>query len=326
MKLNRKNIFKFFLAFLITLALVGYMAFHVNVSQFINLLKTFPLYWLIMAFILYVMLYISRALRFEVCFKRKIKIQKILPIVAIHNMANNILPMRVGEFSFIYLLRKQGLKGTRALGILATVRILDFIIMSILFFTAVLLIPNLPSFISTIFLTLAAFMVFLIILLISLIYYGKNFINFMRFWIDLFKLRKLNFINYILEKSKQVVFYFKEIKSKRKLFYLLLLSFTVWFFQYSTLYAILHGMNINLSIWQVIIVSTFISFSLILPIQGVAGFGTMEGLWSLALISQGIPSQLAVSSGFAQHIIIMGFYSILGIIGILAFKSKAKGI
>jgi uncharacterized membrane protein YbhN (UPF0104 family) len=53
-----------------------------------------------------------------------------------------------------------------------------------------------------------------------------------------------------------------------------------------------------------------------LPIQGLAGVGTWEAAWLAVSTSFGLEKQLAVASGFAMHLLVLGWEIIAGALGL----------
>ena len=84
-------------------------------------------------------------------------------------------------------------------------------------------------------------------------------------------------------------------------------------------------MGIELEPVQILFASSFAVFSTVLPIQGIGGFGTMEGGWALGFIAVGVPSEIAVKTGFGFHLIVLLYTISLGIYGyvnIYYFKKR----
>jgi len=82
------------------------------------------------------------------------------------------------------------------------------------------------------------------------------------------------------------------------------------------------GMNFQLSIFIVILGGTFILLTTVLPIQGVAGFGTTETIWTLVFVPLGLSVDQAIVSGFCYHIVIILYFAILGIYGWITIQVK----
>jgi hypothetical protein len=74
-------------------------------------------------------------------------------------------------------------------------------------------------------------------------------------------------------------------------------------------------MGIQLEPIQILFASSFAVFSTMLPIQGIGGFGTMEGGWALGFIAVGAAEEVAINTGFGFHLIVLLFTITLGIYG-----------
>jgi uncharacterized membrane protein YbhN (UPF0104 family) len=68
--------------------------------------------------------------------------------------------------------------------------------------------------------------------------------------------------------------------------------------------------------------STFSLLTTILPFQGIGGFGTMEGGWTIGFMLFGMSKDLAIISGFGVHIITIFYFLVLGVIGSLCYHPR----
>jgi uncharacterized membrane protein YbhN (UPF0104 family) len=75
--------------------------------------------------------------------------------------------------------------------------------------------------------------------------------------------------------------------------------FTITFF----CFFILKGVNINLTIFQIIFVSSINLAVMILPVKGIEGLGTIEGSWVVGLMLLEFPEDIAIKAGFIVHTI-----------------------
>ena len=66
----------------------------------INWLYIFP------AFFCYLLANISRSYRFNILLDERVGISQFLPITLVHNFFNALLPFRIGELSYFYLIKK----------------------------------------------------------------------------------------------------------------------------------------------------------------------------------------------------------------------------
>ena len=320
--MNRKTITKIS-AVGITIALASILLSQIEVSDVITTLAGIDPLYLIAGFVLYICSYFFRALRFHILLNKEVGLRDLFDIVCVHNMVNSILPARTGELSYIYLLKKlHGRKTGEGIATLFVARMFDFIAISLLFFISALMIRDLPEMIIKAVWVIAFFMVSIVIVLITLLCFGNSFINLVRNFFRRFDLEKKYFVDYLLRKGEEMVEHFEEIKTTGKIIELVIISVGIWLFLYSLNYTLIRAMDINLYFFAVLLGSTFAMFTTVLPIQGIGGFGTFESGWAVGFITMGLAKEVAISSGFGYHIMILIYFMILGCYGILRIKIK----
>lgn len=308
---------------IITVILVSTLLSQIQIADVITTLVSIDPLYLIVGFVLYICSYFLRALRFHILLNGEVGIWDLFNIVCVHNMVNSILPARTGELSYIYLLKKLHNKNTgEGIATLFVVRVFDFISISSLFFISILMMHNLPEIIMKAVWVIAGFMILIVIFSITLLYSGESFLNIVRRFFRKFNLDKKYFADYLLRKGKEVVENFKKIKNNGKIIEIAIVSIAIWLSAYSLAYMLLTGMKIPLNFFQVLLASTFSLFTTVLPIQGIGGFGTYEGGWTIGFIAMGLTKEVAISSGFAYHIIIIAYFVILGLIATVYIKVK----
>jgi uncharacterized membrane protein YbhN (UPF0104 family) len=135
---------------------------------------------------------------------------------------------------------------------------------------------------------------------------------------------KMSFVDYLLKKVEEVVRSFEKIKTNGKvvIIALIITSFGIWLSLYLLSYILLKAMNIDLGYFAVVLASTFAVLTMVLPIQGIGGFGTLESGWAIGFVAIGLTKEVAISSGFGYHIIIWIYFLVLGCYGFLAMKSE----
>ena len=316
---------KILIGIILSIVLIVILLSQISINDIINTLrKISPLYFVI-GFILYTISYLFRTMRLKLLIKTNIKFKDMLSIVAIHNMVNNILPARTGEFSFIYLLKtKKNISVAESFAALIIARIFDIIAISLLFIVSVVIIGDLPKLISNVLIVLTVFLIILIILFILSVIQGEKVIRGIERIFKAMRINKTRIGNFFLTKGNEILRNFRVICSKKIVIYCFLYSLCVWIFAYSITYLLFQEMNITISIWKIIIGSSFLIFTTILPIHSVGGFGTVEGMWTIAFMALGLSKEEAISSGFTVHIIITIYFLILGIISLTLLRFKTK--
>ena len=315
--MKNSSIQKVLVATIITLVLIAILISQIEVADVADSLTGIEPVYLVAGFGLYILSYFFRALRFHILLNREVGIKDLFNIVCIHNMVNNLLPARTGELSYVYLLKNRHNKTAGAgAATLITARLFDMVTILMLFFISTL-------FVSTIFdmavearwiaITL---MVGIMLAMLVIIYRGYLFVISLRSIANYLGMWKLPFIDYIFRKMDETIESFSDMR-RGTFVWSALVSILIWIALYSMTYTLIIAMGIDMTFWTVLFASTFALITMILPVQGIGGFGTMEGGWAVGLITMGVTKEVAISSGFSYHIIILIYFLILGFMSIL---------
>ncbi len=84
--------------------------------------------------------------------------------------------------------------------------------------------------------------------------------------------------------------------------------------------ALLYGAGISLSLTHVVLVSAVASLLLAIPIQGIAGVGSYEGIWVFSLALVGIGTAPATLASLIIHMLTLCLATGLGLLG-LAYRT-----
>ncbi len=304
------------LAVFITVILLILLFTQIDLADVIITLQNINLIYLIAGFFLYICSYFFRAWRFHILLNREVSTKDLFSIVCVHNAINSLLPARTGELSYVYLLKKSNNKTVGdGIATLIVARIFDFIALIILFFIAIILIKDIPKIIMDALWIIAIFAVFLLIILVLLLFRGKNVIFYVQKTAERLHCETNRGVNYLLRKGHETVESLDIIPVKKSIAALLASSLLIWGFNYFIVYILMTGMNFRISVLLVILGGTFILLTTVLPIQGIAGFGTTESVWTLVFVPLGLSLDQAIISGFCYHIVIILYFTILGIYG-----------
>jgi len=318
--MNYKPLVKIFTV-LITIVLVALLLTQINQGDVIKTLKNINSIYLIGGFLLYTCSYFFRAWRFHILLNREVGIKDLFNIECVHNAMNNLLPARTGELSYVYLLKK---KNNKTIGdgvaTLVVARIFDFIALIILFFIAVVLIIAIPKIIMDALWIIAFFAIFLLIVLVLLLTKGKKFVIGVQKTTERLHWDNNAGVHYLIRKGFETVDSLDKIQMKKSIAGLVTSSLLIWGFNYFVIYLLMIAMNFQISILLVILGGTFILLTTVLPIQGIAGFGTTEAIWTLVFVPLGLSLDQAIISGFCYHIVIILYFIILGIYGWIAIR------
>ena len=302
---------KILLNIIIVAFLVLLLLTQVEIADIFTLFFSIPIHYLLLGFILYVICSFLRALRFLVLLNKKIDLRDLFAIVCIHNMLINTLPSRIGELSYIYLVKKIDVPIKEGVTTLILARILDFFVISGFFMISVLYI-NLLS------IWIIELLILILLILIVLIHRGKSSNHIIKN-LSVTSHVSMSFMDHIHKRLGRISFNMIE---KRTIFLSVLLSIFIWATNYGVTLVIIMGMNLDLNIFETIIAVTLTVLASMLPIHGIGGFGTTEGAWTIAAMSFGISKEMSIVSGFSLHIILVIYFLLLGCYGLLEMKSK----
>jgi len=234
-------------------------------------------------------------------------------------MANNILPARTGEISYVYLSKKlHNIPVGEGVANLMVARVFDFTTISFLFFVSAILIRDLPDMVSKIIWLIVGLLVFVLLLFLALVFFGEIFVDIIRRIANKIDTLRFSLVHYLLRKGDETMQSFELIKSKKLFGSVFVTSMIAWCFQYSMLYLLANAMNISLAFWCMISALTFVFFITILPIQSIGGFGIIEGGWALGFMIFRVSKDVAIASGFAFfHAILLTYAIIIGAFGLM---------
>lgn len=287
----------------------------VNLNYALNLISNVSFKTLIICFFVFFISLIFLTLQFRLVLHKIIPFRDMFFISSAHFMFNSTLPARTGEFSYFYFLKNRNISLSKGIATLTAVRIFDiFALMILLIFSVLTIFSEVPEFVKLLIIIL------IILLLLACLFY----ILISKFQFFLFREYSNKLIKKIVIYLNKILNDFKEINLRRIWFLLLLYSLLRWLTNYSIYFLILKDLNLHLSVGLILIASIVPILTTFLPIQGIAGFGTREAVWTIILIAVSIPRQLAILSGFIIHIVLIIYILIFGFISIIYILLKNK--
>jgi len=309
------------LTLIITVILVALLFTQIDLKDVITTLQNINPIYLLAGFMVYTCSYFFRAWRFHILLNREVGLKDLFDIECVHNAVNNLLPARTGELSYVYLLKRINNKTTgEGIATLVVARIFDLIALIILFFIATFLIIAIPKIILDALWIIAIFAFFLLIILVLILTRGEKFVIGVQNVVRKLHCENNRGVNYLIRKGFETVESLDKIQMKKSFAALIASSLLIWGFNYFIVYLLMIGMNFQISILLVILGGTFILLTTVLPIQGIAGFGTTETIWTLVFVPLGLSLDQAIISGFCYHIVIILYFMILGIYGWIAVR------
>ena len=310
---------KIILGVFFTVILVWILISQTDSNLIIDTIKKMPFWGISSGFLIYIAYYIFLTLRFDsLIHSKKTPFINLFGLTSVHNMLNNLLPVRSGELSYVYLLKKRfDLGGSEGVASLLVARMMDFIAIFSYFFLSSLLISHDGPSINLKLISLF----FLLLLVISLIYFQKIFSITASFFERITILPERISQN-IVDKLNNLSATIKLMSLEGAYSRCFLLTAVIWGTRYLMLYVIISAMGVDIIFWEVVFAATAMFIMVSLPIQGLAGFGTLETGWAAGFILVGLDKEVAISTGFAFHIILLAYTITLGFLGYFLMKLR----
>ena len=273
--------------------------------------------WLLLGFFSYILNYIFRTLRFNVLLNaNNIAFKDLFGVTVLYGMLNFLMPSKSGEFSYLFLANRY-LKTSLSEGAatLITARFFDFTTAT-LFLPVILIVfwQNLSIwalYSLTAFCVIVAIAAALFILLVNkqqVVNPGekrKNKLDIKYYW-------------------KRLIYALQGIYSRGRYTKTFLLTIFIWTTIYLNYYCITVGLGIDVTIFQMIVVSIIMTPLTILPLQGVANLGSHELGWTTALALFGYNAETALTIAVGSHVVLLIFVLLLGGGGMIILKTRSR--
>jgi len=318
----KKNIHFTIIAIIVTIVLFIILFSQIELKDIIEILKKINPLYLIAGFIPYIASYLLRAMRLHILLNKEVGVKKLFSIVCIHNAALNIFPVRSGELSYIYLLNKRHkIAIGEGVASLILIRIQDFIMISFLFFLFTFTSYDLPTNLMNTIKIISLILVFTILVFLIFLRNCERFINWLKIISIILNINERHLINYLFRKMDEMSGSLKKITFNQVIWSTILSIFS-YIMVYLSILMIINAMGISMALELFLLSSTFFMMTMIIPIQGIGGFGTMEGGWAISFMIFGLAKEIAISSGIIMHIISIIYIILLFIIGFIGLREK----
>jgi len=247
----------------------------------------------------------------------------IILVTFVRNSLVDLLPLRIGSLSYIYILNKRlNFSFEMATSTFVLAFVFDFLTLGPFLILAILAVGLGTISISNFTLLFLALLFFLINFLVlwKIIPVFSFLIRIFQSLLKVFKLERKNWAKISVEKAKSTLSSFAGIQKRKIYFPVFLLSLLVRLAKYIAVFCVLfsllrsQGFVFNaLNFWKTNLGLTGAELTSILPIKGLAGFGTWESAWALTLELMKFSPQIAIISGIGVHFITNFFEYTLGI-------------
>ncbi|MCY3781856.1 MAG: lysylphosphatidylglycerol synthase transmembrane domain-containing protein [Chloroflexi bacterium] len=301
---GRRRLFVRLVSILVTVALLAVLVGEVKWDEFDQLLGRVAAGSWLGALLAYLLLNLFRALRFRVLLDKDDSPWRLLvPITLYHNFLVRALPFKLGELSYIALLRSRlNYSMEEGLSSLFGARLLELLIIMMVFASGVLttaeaLAAQRDQLLFVVALTFAASVVAL--------YFGGALIRalltaalpFLRRLMG----REPGILTVIKTRSLQLASELDRIRQPRLFLTALFISCFTYSSSFLTNYILLRALGITVDLWAMIAIISIGMFASAFPFN-VSGFGVVEVAWRFALVQfAGWTESDATATGFLLH-------------------------
>jgi uncharacterized membrane protein YbhN (UPF0104 family) len=269
-----------------------------DLTAVISAIIALPAQTAIVIFLLGAVSWLLRGLRTWVLFER-LPLTEALGMSFVHNTANNLAPMRLGELALPMLARWLGnVEFSVGLTSLLWIRLLDLISL-IGISVCIVFLPT----VGTIMLALLAALIFLTPLLIAIIIPKTQHIR----------------LPQILEQARAQLLY--EAQNGKRLHRMWRLTILAWLSKIMGMGVLLATLS-GISMTDVITTILGAELSSILPIHGLAGAGSYEAGGIIGSALMGLSPVLALEMTIQLHIYVLSLTAVFGILGVLLLLKR----
>ncbi len=319
---NRMNLLTKVLSLGFGIILISWLLAQLDMEHAIKIIREVPVYLLLLGFIAYLLAFYLRAVRFKLLFPATDQnIRHLFPIVLVHYTALNIIPARLGEFSYIYLLKKVNHISTGcSVSNLLIARVFDHITISLLFLISTLFLQISSPWFRMTSVGVCAFLILTLLFLMLMLAYKEKCVFWLQKSLRFFHLEKYALIQRIMQEMEEILKAFQHIQMKQHAGKVLGISLLIWICIFGSNYFLLHAFQVPLAYLEVIMASTCIILLRFLPLQLVSGIGIHETSWVVIATALGVPKDIAITSAFGSHILGIVFLVLLGGYGLLRLQ------
>ncbi len=267
---------------------------------------------------------VLRAWRYKLFLSpRPVRRRDILMATFVRNSFVDLLPARLGSLSLIYVLNKRlGFPFEAATSAFVAAFVYDFLTLAPFVVGAALVVGLGTTAVSSpaLLAVAGAFFVIWVLILARLTWFFKLAVRIYEKGLRLFRLEAKKWAAVSKEKLGATAESLALIQEKRLALPFFVLSLGIRACKYVSIYFLLFALMRSLgfgfpdlSFWKLILGITGAELTSVLPVKGLAGFGTWESAWALTFGLMNIDQRFAVLSGLGVHLVTNIFEYSLGI-------------
>ena len=322
MPLNREQfqrVTKIGLPTVLAVIIAYFLLKEIDIQRIPQTLSGLSIRALLIGFISYCLLVLAKASRFRALLNLDSSLYQLFPILALHTFWGNILPMRTGDVSYVYLMqRRQKVDATQGIASLIVASLIDLILLIGLVLATVWLLRNsLPDSFTVTLLYLSLLLIgsvlITIFVLVSVV--PNACIRLAEVCAGSLLGLKNRPISWIVNKGLQVLQELTTFRSNRRFLEVWAYSLMCLLIRFGFQCYLVVEMGVDVPVMQVLFALAFTNVFNLLPIQTVGNFGTTEFPFVWLLKHFGTSVEVATVTGFSLHILILFYCVPLGLYG-----------
>ena len=346
MPLNREQlqrVTKIGLPTVLAVIITYFLLKEIDIQQIPQTLSRLSIKALLIGFTCYCVLVLAKTLRFRALLNLDSSVYRIFPILALHTFWGNILPMRTGDVSYVYLMqRRQKVDATQGIASLLVASLMDLILLiGLVVSTLWLLRDALPDSFTV---TLLYFSLFLIgsVLIAGFIFvsvapnvcmrfaelcasvcmrfaelYASSLLRLERHSISWVVNKGLHILSWVISKGLHILQELTAFRSNRRFLEVWAYSVMCIVIRFGFQCYLVVEMGVDVPITEALFALAFTNVFNLLPVQTIGNFGTTEFPFVWLLTHFGTSVEVATVTGFSLHILILIYCLPLGVYGFL---------
>lgn len=299
----------------ITVGLVLFLLRYVQLDKLGQMLANPDWYYMAQGFALWLLLYLVRTVRFVLLAPRTPYLT-MLCIASVHNFLLRLLPMRTGDLSYAFLLRRAGTAGLGQglLGLLL-LRLLDATTVVVLFGVALVMHQGSYQWDRWLGVGVAGGAAVLFIAVVLNLGRMLNLGLAMASWLARTTgLAARPRVEATLARIADAVASFAET-SPWVILQVSGVTVVVWLLTFGAFFSIMRAFSMPVGFSQTVLGATAGVVVGFLPVGGLGSFGTLEAGWTAGFTAVGLQLEDAALSGFGVSLTTFAYASLMGLLG-----------
>lgn len=262
------------------------------------------------AFGLYLAANVIRAARVWLLLGGAYSFGDLVAVSFLHLFYGTFLPFKIGEFSFLFLMKRQGLRMAKGLPILMVARIGDVLALAMIFFGVLPFAGALPPVVSAAPWAVLIGVAMLGAVVVAALVFHRVILRRLQHFLDGTRWQGFSRLRLALHDLEEVL----QSIHARKFVVVLILSGLIWCVNLGVTYMLVEFAGFDLTVGQVVLIGCLASFISLVPLHGVAGLGTMDATRVVLFSIFGVAAAEALGFSLFKQFMTLAFAAVMGLV------------